>query len=52
MRPGQGVVCPLCQAPIQRTERGSAYGAGGTIQEGLDAHYRVVHPGQESPRVR
>lgn len=45
------VVCPLCRCAIQRTETDSAYGPGGTLQEGVAAHFRVVHPGHAVPQV-
>lgn len=35
-------LCPECSCPIQRTN-------GGTVQDGLAAHYATVHPGMAVP---
>lgn len=36
--------CPLCGTTLQRTP-------DGTLQDGVAAHYRVVHPGKAVPVV-
>lgn len=35
-------LCPECSCPIQRTHDGD-------LADGLAAHYRTVHPGEEVP---
>jgi len=37
--------CPLCTVQVQRT-------LDGTLQDGVDAHFHVVHPGKRIPVVK
>ena len=36
--------CPLCVVQVQRMPNG-------TLQDGLNAHYKTVHPRQVAPRI-